>query len=213
MHHILFDVDGTLVVSYQLDSDCYINAVKQVTGLNIHSDWSQYHQVTDSGILDEIIRLHAISNPHQVRDAVKASFFELLRKVIQENPIKEVAGAHAFLSSLEAMENVVVSIATGGWRDSAMIKLRSAGIEVPDIQLVSADDHIKRSDIVKTALRSIEVPNSQCTYFGDGPWDQQVSAQIGINFVCIGSKLQYTPSFDDFKAPELIKAAIGIDQY
>jgi len=33
LHHVMFDIDGTLVRSYDLDSICYIDAVREVTGI------------------------------------------------------------------------------------------------------------------------------------------------------------------------------------
>ena len=65
---MMFDIDGTLVESYEIDSQCFIDAVKEVTGLHVNPDWSKYQHVTDSGILNEIL----FSQRHIDREEVNA---------------------------------------------------------------------------------------------------------------------------------------------
>lgn len=49
----MFDIDGTLIESDDFDSECFTEAVKEVTGFDIDTDWSRYEHVTDAGILNE----------------------------------------------------------------------------------------------------------------------------------------------------------------
>ena len=60
MHLIVFDVDGTLVDSKEFDDRLYELAVQTVLGIEIDNDFSRYQNVTDSGILDEIIDIAKI---------------------------------------------------------------------------------------------------------------------------------------------------------
>ena len=55
MHLILFDIDGTLVDSADYESELYSQAIAEVLPMSFERDWSRYRNVTDSGILDEII--------------------------------------------------------------------------------------------------------------------------------------------------------------
>ena len=51
----IFDIDGTLVESFGFDGTSYISAVREVLGeVHIDDDWSQYKNVTDTGILRQI---------------------------------------------------------------------------------------------------------------------------------------------------------------
>jgi len=56
---------------------------------------------------------------------------------IELHPINEVAGAREFLAALKSMPNVIVSIATGGWYESAVLKLASAEINIDSIPIAS----------------------------------------------------------------------------
>ncbi|GAK86809.1 hypothetical protein JCM19238_4417 [Vibrio ponticus] len=51
MKHVMLDVDGTLIQSYEFDEQCFIDAVYETTGLKILNDWHNYPNVTDRGIL------------------------------------------------------------------------------------------------------------------------------------------------------------------
>ena len=52
MHVVCFDIDGTLVASADFDGDLYEQAVRDVLGVDLNPDWSQYRNVSDSGILE-----------------------------------------------------------------------------------------------------------------------------------------------------------------
>ena len=211
MHHVMFDIDGTLVESYELDSECFINAVKDVTGIGIDSNWSKYQHVTDSGILSEIIGLNNISNAQEVHDEVKKVFIKQLEQSIKENAFHQVPGASSFVSLLNSMSNVMVSFATGGWYESAVLKLKSAGIDFSQMPFASSNDHISRIEIMKiAAARANAGKSSSCTYFGDGSWDKEACQQLGFNFVLVGNKLEHKPSFRDFKSTNEILACIGL---
>src|SRR5258706_15574337 len=51
---IMFDIDGTLTETDDVDTRCYIQAMSEHLGVAIDSDWSRYRHVTDSGIAAEL---------------------------------------------------------------------------------------------------------------------------------------------------------------
>lgn len=207
MHHIMFDIDGTLVESYELDSICFVSAVEEVTGICIDSDWSKYQHVTDSGILNEIIKSNNILNEKRVHADVKQAFVKRLKQAIELKPIYQVPGASSFLSLLSSMNNVKVSFATGGWYESALLKLRSAGIDFSKIPIASANNSQSRIEIMRIASIKANIEkNAPCTYFGDGSWDKKACQQLGFKFILIGKKIDHAPNFIDFKlTDELLK--------
>ena len=38
-HHVMLDIDGTLLQSYEMDEQCFFDAVLEATGLEISTDW------------------------------------------------------------------------------------------------------------------------------------------------------------------------------
>ena len=62
-------------------------------------------------------------------------------------------------------------------------------------------------------LAAKKATNSQllCTYFGDGTWDKQACAELGYNFVLVGSKFKHKPSIVNFKSTKSALACIGLE--
>jgi phosphoglycolate phosphatase-like HAD superfamily hydrolase len=187
----MFDVDGTLVESYNVDSSCFQSAVSEVTGIEIDTDWSTYQHVTDAGILNEILELNKIPQTELVHQKVKAAFVRNIQEAIRRMPLKEVPGAASVLNHLRAMEGVVVSIATGGWYESAIEKLSSAQVDYKGLPFASCNDSFSRKEILKIAAKRAGANgDSSITYFGDGAWDQETCSVLGYRFILVGSRIE-----------------------
>ncbi|MFT5706770.1 MAG: hypothetical protein ACI9ES_001057 [Oceanospirillaceae bacterium] len=52
----MFDIDGTLVNSYEFDEECFIAAVYEVLGHNLDSNCNNYKHVTDSEMLTKHLK-------------------------------------------------------------------------------------------------------------------------------------------------------------
>ena len=220
MHHIMFDIDGTLVESYELDSECFVCAVEEVTGIVVDGNWSKYRNVTDAGILAEIIENHRLPDTSELKCKIKESFVSKIRDGLKLSPVSEVRGASMFLNQLRNIRNITVSIATGGWYESAILKLEAAGINIENIPIATSNDHYDRKRIMTLSQnRAGGKDGVPCTYFGDAIWDQNACAELGVNFVLIGNKLEHNPSFQDFRSFREIIASIdpnlaqSIDNY
>jgi phosphoglycolate phosphatase-like HAD superfamily hydrolase len=209
----MFDIDGTLVESYDVDSQCFIDAVRQVVGVSINDNWSTYTHVTDNGILNEFLELRGVSDKQETINEIKRVFIEVIKKKIGKAPIREVAGASQFLKQLKSVDGLSLSIATGGWYESAIVKLESAGIDFSGIPIASSDDHFDRVEIMKVAAARASQNTAQSyTYFGDGSWDKQASERLGFNFVLVGNKIVHNPSIVNFSSPDEAMACIELNR-
>jgi FMN phosphatase YigB (HAD superfamily) len=95
---------------------------------------------------------------------------------------------------IESPEHAV-AIATGGWRQSAELKLRSAGIDFANVPLITSNDHHERTAIMELALAEIGEGFESVSYYGDGPWDREACARLGWQFVAVGTKLEGLESY------------------
>ena len=208
----MFDIDGTLVESFKFDEECYLEAVYRVLGQKMDSDWSKYEHVTDSGILDRHLELNKLLHrKEEIHSEVKSIFVENIQKHISKSPVQAIAGAIAFVENLKLMRNVNVSIATGGWSETAIMKLNSAGFDISDIPMSSSNDHYSRIEIMKAALGKSEVTSKEkVTYFGDAEWDKKACESLNINFVLIGNKIEHNQNIVDFTLYDEACAYIGL---
>jgi phosphoglycolate phosphatase-like HAD superfamily hydrolase len=212
VHLVMFDIDGTLVESYDFDSECYKLAVFDVLGVKVNSDWGQYQHVTDAGILSEIIESQSLQNEYEsIFTEVKKHFILRVRKYISNHKVLAIAGASDFLSMLASRGDVKISLATGGWSETARMKLEAAGIKCSDIPIASSCDHYSRIEIMRVAeARSGEHRFKSKTYFGDGSWDKKASKSLNYNFVAVGSRITSSKSIHDYSDSQAVLRCIGL---
>jgi len=200
MNHVMLDIDGTLIQSYELDEQCFVSAVQEVTGLTLSSDWEAYPHATDKGILQTFVERQA---PHYsfetLERLVKPVFIRNIANTLRNEPAKEIPGARDFVSYLLQSNQHIVSIATGGWGETAKLKLESAGFNPNGLVMASSNDHHSRTQIMRVAQskadQSAELP---VTYFGDASWDVKACKELGINLVIVGNRTQHHHQINDF---------------
>ena len=210
---VMFDIDGTLVDSSDVDTRCFTTAVWQVTGVNIDSDWSQYEHATDAGIVAEFIERQGFTNKREIASAIKRVFVALIEQSLKREPLKEIEGAGQFLSYLRSRSDVVISLATGGWHDSAALKLQSAGINFQDLVLVSSDAAIDRAGIMTISRQKASAGRDlPVVYFGDGVWDKKACEAMGIDFVLVGNSIDHQPAIENYRDIEAIMTLLPTRQ-
>ena len=209
MHAFVFDIDGTLLDSNSIDGELYVSAILCVLGkVRIRENWSCYRNVTDHGILEEIILDNKIPNGELVIEEVKRTFVKKIElHISQKGPFREIPGAKDFIAWLSGAKDHVYAFATGGWGASARIKLESSGFGVSDVPLSSSDDANDRISIMLNALGKLGESFESVTYFGDGPWDQEASTTLGWEFVPVGRELSGLEHYANFTPNKSFKDA------
>jgi hypothetical protein len=65
------------------------------------------------------------------------------------------------IRELKARPDWRVAIATGGWRESAVMKLERVGIPIGGVPIATADEHLSREDIIGAAIRESQSNNPE----------------------------------------------------
>lgn len=203
MHAVLFDIDGTLIESAVPDDILYQRAVTDILGpVAIRNPISKYKHVSDSGIVAEIFADNSIEKCSQKCASIRERFVELLQDYIDANgPFPEIRGARGFIEALLSSEHHAVAFATGGWRQSALLKLETSGLMYSEVPLASSSEAQSREEIMILALAEIGDAFESITYFGDGEWDRDASLALGWDFRAVGAKLGGIESFDGQAMP------------
>lgn len=190
---ILFDVDGTLLDNRSVDDLCYERALRRAFGIRrIDTDWSRYTHCTDSWITAALLRAHL------GRDATADEIVRARDAYVEELVAAHAKGegAHVPARGVAAAIRSVkragwsLALATGGWRASAMLKLKQSRLPVLRLPGAFSDDHLTREGIARIAVERAEAkagrPAERVVYVGDALWDLKACTTVGIPFVGIG---------------------------
>jgi len=192
MRLVIFDIDGTLTQTIKADEECFVRSLDAACGFsNVDTDWSRYKHATDSGIFREIYetRTGRLPSPSEA-SRFRQHFVDLLARVSSEAAFAAVTGAPRLLSRIADSGEHRVALATGAWRDSARLKMASAGLCYDDYPAASSDDAFDRESIIRLSMqRAAERYGSlrSTVYVGDGVWDARACRSVGIPFIGIGT--------------------------
>jgi phosphoglycolate phosphatase-like HAD superfamily hydrolase len=198
MHLVMFDIDGTLTETMKVDEECFVRSFKDVFGFaDINTYWSHYPRTTDPGIFHDVFTSRIGRSPTaQETSQFRRHFVQLLAAASSQSPFEPVAGADKLLTRLAEGASYRVSLATGGWRDAARLKMACAGMCFDDHPAASADDALDRESIMRLSRQRAAERYGEsfdCTvYVGDGVWDARACRSIGIPFIGIGTRSRAT---------------------
>lgn len=192
----IFDVDGTLTDTTSVDAECYVEAIESVFALeDVSGDWTDYADVTDSGILVELVQdaLGRGPSASERREFVN-EFLSLLQDAhsADSRRFAPIPGADTFFERLRE-RGWRIAIATGGWDKTARAKLEYAGVDISGIPIVSADDARSRAAILEKAISQLGLPpdnNKSPVVFGDAIWDVEAAKKLQLPLVGVGSGSQ-----------------------
>lgn len=193
MNLIIFDIDGTIVDSVKVDDECFIQSFQDLHNIDLTgANWNNFNNVTDSGLTSEIFETHLGRQPsEQELLELKTHFYKLLNH--RRNEITEIKGAKDTLASLIKNPEISVAFATGGWKETAELKLLTIGFEINDLILISANEDLNRAVITKLAIEKSLIKEQlvkfdTITYIGDGLWDFKTAEALNINFIGVDSQ-------------------------
>jgi phosphoglycolate phosphatase-like HAD superfamily hydrolase len=191
MRIAVFDIDGTLTDTNDIDVECYEAAVLSEIGLEVPSDWTSFEDVTDATVLAVACERRGLPVPDQrVQERIARKAGELLAAALDRTPerFRPIPGAREIFTSLECA-GWKVAMATGAWRPSALVKLTGAGIPYGGVPLASASEHSARVDIIRHAVRLItSTTPDTVVYIGDRVWDGRAAKALGYAFVAVGQE-------------------------
>jgi beta-phosphoglucomutase-like phosphatase (HAD superfamily) len=185
----IFDNDGTICDTQEVEGACYAQAILRVTGISLSTlDWAAYPEPTSSAIVRDL--LAGTFAAEEKEDAIKKEFVRLLEQERPKSPgdFTPLAGAIEFIHRLKVEKICSVAIATGCFDDSARFKLHCCGINLDAFPFATSSDTPRRRDILRLAAKRAGFSLESVIYFGDGPWDVHVSKLLAIPFIGIGRR-------------------------
>lgn len=211
MQLVIFDIDGTLTDSNNLDDMIFLKAFQNVFNLNLPADkWEYYKEIStnnDNEITRLVIKneLNSLELDENIKK-VKSYFLDSLKS--SGSQISEVKGAASFFNIIRKNKDFALGIATGCWRESGIYKLEQIGINIHLLPYSHADLFNDRTKILNDVIEQAKVLHQtdyfdKITYFGDGKWDWEAAQKLYIDF--IGIDAQKTGNLKKLGVKKIIK--------
>jgi phosphoglycolate phosphatase-like HAD superfamily hydrolase len=186
----VLDIDGTLTDSIALHQTAFLSAIESFNFPNLDRNWSGYKHHTDTAIFEEAW-FKAYGEAVTAED--RSIFHERLEAEFETAhvgvEVQEIRGATGFVQALRDRGWTVV-FATGGLRRLSRSKLKSVGIPFSEEVLITASEHTTRHELVSHAIKAASAQSGSVltaiVSVGDGLWDMQTAADLGVPFLGVG---------------------------
>lgn len=197
LKYIIFDIDGTLTNTIKVDDACYIASFESLFETSIKGvQWSQFNNVTDWGITEELIKLkfNRTTNPEDIQ-SLKTLFISKIKDAFKadRSNFQEIHGAKRFYDLVAKNDQFKLGIATGGWAETASFKLNGIGIDPNKVCYSNSNYFKEREKIVLDVIDKLNTEKGnrpeEIIYFGDGEWDYITCQKLGIRFIGMDSQL------------------------
>jgi phosphoglycolate phosphatase-like HAD superfamily hydrolase len=192
MNLVVFDLDGTLASTFDVDEECFVRALIESLGIESpNTNWMEYEHVTDSGVVREAFTRTFGRAPNAPEESRFIECFVGLlsdRYVSSTQRFGEIPGAASLIRGLKNNSEWGIAIATGGWERSARLKMRVANLGVEDCPAAFAESGPAREAIVTTAIRKAcehyrQEKFERIVSVGDAAWDVQTAKRLRLPFV------------------------------
>lgn len=198
MHLVLFDIDGTLVLTGGAGMRAMDRAFQHIHGVDRALQGVTLAGRTDRVIVSEALARVAPGVPFG--DAWLASFRDVYCGYLEEEMADGVAtgkrvlpGVRELLDALAVRNDVALGLLTGNFSRSARIKLAHFGLWDYFGWGAFGDDHVDRNDLLPVALRAarkatgLEVPARQVFVIGDTPHDVACAQSGGAQAIAVAT--------------------------
>jgi len=190
---LVFDLDGTLARTNDVDRECYAQALLETLEMaGLSTDWDSYDHVTDESIVQQLY-LERFGRPLESAESarVQARLVELFGARSAE--FQEIPGAGDLVRHLLADPSWAIALATGSWRCSAEFKIHHTGLPIAELPMAFAEDGPSRESIVSAAIerarRHYRMPSfERIVSVGDGLWDVRTARNLGLPFLGVADE-------------------------
>jgi phosphoglycolate phosphatase-like HAD superfamily hydrolase len=187
----IFDIDGTICDSQEVEGICYARAIEHVIGRSLSTlDWTSYDEPTSSAIVRDLLADDVTAESKE--EEIEREFVRLLEEERPRFPgdFSPIPGAVEFIERLKRDGIFSVAIATGCFEASARFKLQCCGLTLEAFPYATSSDSPRRRDIIPLAASRAGFDLASVVYFGDAPWDARVSHIRDIRMIGIGRRYE-----------------------
>jgi phosphoglycolate phosphatase len=211
---ILFDVDGTLLLSGRAGLRAMTRAFQQAFGIGDAFKGESFGGRTDSYLVSNALRAAGLPDTAENHDHFRDIYLPLLAEEIQhpgQGHKGLMPGARELLEALQEYDHLHLALLTGNYREAAEIKLRH--FEIWDFFEWGAfsDDHQDRNQLVPIArsrAETYDIPAEaieRVIVIGDTPHDIECARVAGAKSIAVATGGFTVEQLTDAGADEVVR--------
>ena len=209
---LLFDIDGTLILSGGAGARALDRAFKYLYGVEQAMKDIHPHGKTDPEIVREIFQRKLLREPSREEVSIALYFYVyFLRHEVQSAlKFRVLPGVKELLKELERNSNFLNGLATGNVKAGARVKLSRPGLWGYFLFGGFGSDSENRTEILKKAVeRAKNLSNNSVKpiVIGDTPRDIYAAHAAGIPVLAVATSMYTVEELDsagaDFIVPDL----------
>ena len=191
---VLFDIDGTLLISRGIGREAKRRAMLECFGVTGDLDSHVFGGKTDWGILADLLAPHGFSSADIGREmqAYESVMARHMSEIRTEFSAQAIPHALELVATLREQDDALIGIVTGNTSQTAAIKLEMAGYD-PSWFPVGAYGHesAARDDLTRLALKRAgayagrSYKRTEVIVIGDTPADIQAARAIDAVAVAV----------------------------
>jgi phosphoglycolate phosphatase len=150
-HVLLFDIDGTLLLTAGAGGAALTLAMKELYGLTELAQ-VDLHGRTDRNIAGQLFEKHGIENSDENWGQLKEAYLANLQKKLASFDGCVLPGIEKLLAELAPKDGVHLGLLTGNCKEGAALKLGHYGLDHYFHFGGFGDEHASRDDVARLAL-------------------------------------------------------------
>ncbi len=227
MKLVLFDIDGTLLLSDRAGRRAIDRALVEVLG-GVNADDYRFDGKTDPQIVRELMRLagHGDARIDADMKHLLSRYLEYLHEELADTRYRPrtLPGVPQLLDELESRSSVILGLLTGNLEPGARAKLAAVGVDFSRFRIGAyGSDHEHRPELPAIARDrtkgqlGIDLPGTSVVVIGDTPNDLTCGKAIGASAIgvatgryTVNELLQHGPvaAFEDLSDTDAVVGAI-----
>ncbi len=197
MKLVLFDIDGTLLLSDGAGRSAITRALQEVVGTTGPADYF-FDGKTDPQIVRELMQFAGLTDERIDADMERllSRYVECLHEELRAPGRRPytLPGVPSLLDALERHADVILGLLTGNLQEGAVAKLSAVGLDPSRFQVGAfGSDHELRSELPAVAqaraqlLMGVEIPGAQIVVIGDTPADLTCGRTLGTRAIGVAT--------------------------
>ncbi|MFV1958941.1 MAG: HAD family hydrolase, partial [Planctomycetota bacterium] len=152
---VLFDIDGTLLLSSRQGARAMQEAGQEVVGEDFTLAGVEFAGRLDPLILADGLRALGLDGVDSIESAFREAYARILaRRLAEPGTAYALAGVPALLARLRSRPGTTLGLLTGNYPETGTLKLQAAGLDPTTFEIpVWGTDGATRRDLPPVALR------------------------------------------------------------